>query len=167
MNLAVALFSQSSIVSGFATEKAISLIKLCEATMAEMREKITELDNEVASLKTSRESEEEVKKLHFDYGKSCDDRAELTQSLEDLRKEKLSLKEEVCAMKEDLKLKPSECELITCKHFLSEDTKERLREQIVKDAHTISDLNSQVGPFNKELQEANSKAKMLLLHTAE
>lgn len=41
----------------------------------------------------------------------------------------------------------------------SEETHERLREQIVKDVNTIAHLNSRIGLFNKEIQETKARGQ--------
>lgn len=97
------------------------------------------------------------------YDESKEENTKLARSLENSQKDKTCLDEEVRSVRGLLKTKSEELENLAKKVALSEEVQEKLREQIVKDANSISDLGSQVALFNKELQEAKGKVMKLLL----
>lgn len=89
----------------FAAEKAILLVKLREATLEEMMDKISKLEGEVFTLKDSQKSQDGIKQVCLDYEKSCQERMELARSLEDLWKSKLDMKDEILLLKEKFEAK--------------------------------------------------------------
>lgn len=150
-----------------AVEKSISLSKLREATILEMRNKIVDLEMKLSDLESLRDAKTELEKIRVAFAQKMESHELLAEKLKVVEKYNDRLSKQVDSTQVLLEAKSEEVNRLTEKARSSEDVQERHREQIVKDANQISDLGSQVSLLNTELMDVKGKSQEIIVSYCE